>query len=174
MIDDINNVSLESVGFVCTIINEKIKNDKTLLTGTLENCVNKILSELLSYRDNTEGSILSFDFMNEFFQKRIGKKIIESVAQEPQINLLKIDPHLIFAELWVAFAASKLVLQQIVPTGEHIDQMSFICCWQLSKWAKSGYRMDWHPFANPREGIDTEAPIGVWTTNWFKSNGNPS
>lgn len=167
MANQLENIALESVSYISVLSRTIVESNQKSLLQDAETFVNRMIPGifLLNGGDENKG------WQDLFFRyHQAARRIINFTVMEPQIKLTNAGPHLLFAEVWLAYAAVLLFERTGHAEFEEVCQLAQFCCLHMVNWAKSGYRMDWLPKDSSKQKKDPSAPIGSWTVEWAKNN----
>ncbi len=168
MANDLETIALESVSFVSILSRTIVESNQKSLLQDAETFVNRMIPGIFLLGGGNENNRGRQELFLRFHQA--ARRIINFTVMEPQIKLTNAGPHLLFAEVWLAYAAVLLFERSGHAEFEEVCQLAKFCCLHMVNWAKSGYRMDWLPKDSSRQKKDPSAPIGSWTVEWTENN----
>lgn len=158
------SVVKESVNLFATIMRSVFDNDPEVLLGTAQDLIVRIMSRmLLELHDDKERELVGALY-DSLRTKATFHQRVKVTAAEPRIGVGDTDPHLAFAEAWVAYVVAKQTVRMgRVDLKEEVDAIIFSCCHQLAQWQKAGYDLDWHPLDDGKQSADQSGPAGNYT-----------
>jgi len=155
--------ALQAVSGFAQTTREAVKDNPALTSGTPEDLVARVAASVFEFYEDAD-RLRATQLLDEFLKDAIFRKIVASIAAEPQLGLAEAGPHLLFAEAWTAYATVEILMQNgQLELNEIMRTVAFACCHSLKEWSKTGYRLDWHPRDAATKGPDPSAPVGRWT-----------